>query len=811
MLSAMLPANEQARLETLYSLNILDTPPEERFDRITRTAARYFQAPISTVTLVDQNRQWFKSCIGVDDTENPRTVSFCAHAILSNDILVIPDALIDPRFSDNPLVTDKPYIRFYAGCPLVAPDGSVLGTLCIIDRKPRHMSKDDLDALRDLGFWAQTELNLVQSLKKTQEQKIQLEEAEQIAHIGSWELDLATGEVQWSDELFRIFGYEPGEIEPSMESAFSFIHPADKERLEQLYTQVLSQSAPGEEYDVDATTEFRIICKDSSVRVVHAQGRVFHRDGDAEVEAEMVGPAEIGAGRPAFTYTKVSKLVATIHDITARKEAEDALKESEDRYRRLTEISPNSIVLIEPGGTILLANMRAAELVGVENREQLVGSNVFDSIVPERQAQARQGILRAMQNGSTEDSEYLLLHKSGTKLPVEVSSSVTKYVNGVPSELLLVARDISQRKAAEAQIRKQLDRLSSLHKIDMAIAASLDLNLTLDVILDQVSSHLGVDAADVLLLNKSTQMLTFARGRGLLTGELAQSALRLGQGHAGRAALEQQLIHIPDLREEPDFLRAHLIANESFVSYYGVPLVAKGDVQGVLEIFHRSRLEPDDEWLDFLAILAGQIAIAIDNSSLFAGLQRSNTELSLAYDTTLEGWSRALDLRDEETEGHTRRVTDITLRLAQAMGLENSELVHVRRGALLHDIGKMGIPDAILLKPGPLTDEEWVIMRKHPVYAYELLSPISFLKSSLDIPYCHHEKWDGTGYPRGLKGEQIPMAARIFAVVDVYDALTSNRPYRAAWSRERTLEHIGSLSGTHFDPEVVEAFLRLNA
>jgi putative nucleotidyltransferase with HDIG domain len=209
--------------------------------------------------------------------------------------------------------------------------------------------------------------------------------------------------------------------------------------------------------------------------------------------------------------------------------------------------------------------------------------------------------------------------------------------------------------------------------------------------------------------------------------------------------------------------------------------------------------------------LAGQAAIAIDNFQLFEGLQRSTDELEQAYDATIEGWSHALDLRDHETEGHTQRVTEMTVALAREAGLDEAELLQVRWGSLLHDIGKMGIPDRILLKPGPLTDEEWVIMKKHPTFAWEMISPIRYLHTALDIPYCHHEKWDGTGYPRGLRGAQIPIPARIFAVVDVYDALTSDRPYRKAWSKENTLDHIREQSGKHFDPEVVDTFLKVIA
>jgi HD-GYP domain-containing protein (c-di-GMP phosphodiesterase class II) len=304
-------------------------------------------------------------------------------------------------------------------------------------------------------------------------------------------------------------------------------------------------------------------------------------------------------------------------------------------------------------------------------------------------------------------------------------------------------------------------------------------------------------------------ILEYAANQGFRTSVLKHSHLRIGEGYAGIAALENRIVRIPNLEEEDNvFTRLELLKGENFITYYGVPLVAKGHVKGVLEIFHRSSLEPDEEWFEFLDSLALQAAIAIDNNSLFYELERSNFELMLAYDKTIEGWSRALDYRDKETEGHSQRVTEITVEIARQMGMTEAELVHVRRGALLHDIGKMGIPDSILLKPGPLTEEEWKIMRLHPVYSSELLHPIAYLRPALDIPYCHHEKWDGSGYPRGLKGEQIPLSARIFAVVDVWDALRSDRPYRDAWTEEKTKEYIRSVSGIQFDPKVAEAFIR---
>ena len=370
---------------------------------------------------------------------------------------------------------------------------------------------------------------------------------------------------------------------------------------------------------------------------------------------------------------------------------------------------------------------------------------------------------------------------------------------------------LEQAREAERQEReraeRQLRHTQALRAVDQAITGSLDLRLTLAVVLDQVVGELRADAADVLLVDPHSQELFYGAGRGFRGNTIIAHRLRLGEGYAGRAVLERRTVNIEDLGASADFSRRHLVEEEGFVAAFMTPLVAKGQIAGVLEIFQRRPFQPTAEWLEFLETLAGQAAIAIDNAELFQRLQRANVDLTLAYDTTLEGWSRALDLRDKETEGHARRVMDLTVRLARAMGLREEEMAHLRRGALLHDIGNMGIPDSILLKPGPLTDDEWVIMKKHPVYAFELLSPIAYLRPALEIPYSHHEKWDGTGYPRGLRGEQIPKAARIFAVADVWDALRSDRPYRPAWPQERALNHIREQAGKHFDPVVVQVFL----
>ncbi|MBX0328432.1 GAF domain-containing protein [Oscillochloris sp. ZM17-4] len=374
-----------------------------------------------------------------------------------------------------------------------------------------------------------------------------------------------------------------------------------------------------------------------------------------------------------------------------------------------------------------------------------------------------------------------------------------------------MAASAMRRAELHEQTQQRLQRLQALHNVNMAISASLDLGATLGVLLDHVIDQLRVDAASVLLFDPRTLCLEYAAGRGFRTRGIESSRITLDDQAAGRAVIERRPISLRDLHTHVQFTRERKIDAEGFTAYYTIPLIAKGYVRGVLEVFTRGPWRNDAEWEELLHILAAQATVAIDNTALFEGLQRSNLDLAMAYDATIEGWSRALDLRDKETEGHSQRVTELTVRLARFLRVDEESLIHIRRGALLHDIGKMGVPDAILLKPGPLSSEEWEQMRRHPTYAYEMLRPIDYLRPALDIPHYHHERWDGRGYPHGLAGEAIPLAARIFALADVWDALRSNRPYRQAWDAVRVRSYISAQAGSHFDPAVVRAFLDLDA
>ncbi len=487
----------------------------------------------------------------------------------------------------------------------------------------------------------------------------------------------------------------------------------------------------------------------------------------------------------------------------------------------MRELSPRFNILLDhiPGmvfqshkdarHTLEYASKGCLELTGYEP-DELVGNHSLaygDLIIPDDREMVWLNIQNAFIQRKSLELEYRIQTRSRQVKWVRELGVSYHGSNGNGQVLEGFITDITEWKLAEQQVQRQVRRFQALRNIDLAISAGPNLQFTLGILLEEIMSQLSVDAAAILLTHSGAPVLEYEASRGFNRQGFMHTLVQVGEGLAGEAADTRRTIHIPDLMQPVTEQPLQLpFCEEGFRVYYGVPLIAKGQVKGVLEVFLRSPEPLDAERQEFLEALAGQAAIAVDNSTLFEQLQDSNTELSVAYDATLEGWAKALELRDRETVGHAHRVIEMTLRVARRIGIHGEALQHIRRGALLHDIGKMGVPDSILLKPGPLTTQEWEVMRRHPQHAFEMLKTIDYLSPALEIPYCHHEKWDGSGYPRQLKGTDIPMSARIFAVVDVWDALTSDRPYRPAWPEAQALEYIRMESGRHFDPQVVNAF-----
>jgi PAS domain S-box-containing protein len=375
------------------------------------------------------------------------------------------------------------------------------------------------------------------------------------------------------------------------------------------------------------------------------------------------------------------------------------------------------------------------------------------------------------------------------------------------------ARFIAAREKAEAsmrlsqvQIELQLERVNLLHQIDLVITSQGDLQDKVTRILKHITRVSVFNVVALWLPLETSHSLVLGAQVGLLDPSLDSGNMTFEPDDCVRQAYtERQVSYCPDLYETLSTRAAAW--HEKFASCVSVPLLVGDQVKGVLQFFNSQQVDLDADWQGFLQTLAMQMALTLEQADLLDQMEFAHLELQQAYDATLEGWSQALELRERETAGHSRRVVEQTLAMGRAFGLNEEDLRHMWHGALLHDIGKMGIPDHVLLKPGPLNDEEWRLMRQHPIYAYRLLAGISHLEPALDIPYCHHEKWDGSGYPRGLQGEQIPLVARLFAIVDVCDALLSDRPYRAALPAQEVKRYLREQSGLHFDPHVVDVFL----
>lgn len=463
-------------------------------------------------------------------------------------------------------------------------------------------------------------------------------------------------------------------------------------------------------------------------------------------------------------------------ELVEHRRVEKALRVATGQLQILFGVSPLAVVVLDMDGCVQLWNPAAEKIFGWQESEII---NQPNPLVPEdKQDEYKVFSQQVIQGGALVDQEAVRQRKDGSRITVSISSAMLFGLGDKPMGRMAIFTDVTERKQAETALRESEEKFRSV------IAQSTD---------------------GIRLIDSQGIICEWNRALEEITGLKRDEVM-------GKQFLEALIANIPDelrtaerLENFKKLMLGYLNSTaQGTLSASSVYTIQRRDgsrrkVQSVV-----SRIQTSKG-----AMLCGVVRDITELKQREAELDIAHRELAQSYDLTLEGWARALEIRESETAGHSKRVADLAYRLAQDVGMEEGDLVHLRRGALLHDIGKMGIPDSILLKPGALTAEEWRQMKQHPIYAFEMIQDIPYLQPAFDIPYSHHEKWDGTGYPRGLKGEEISLAARIFALVDVYDALTTDRPYRKAWSRAQTLEYIREQSGSHFDPELVARFLNI--
>lgn len=618
-----------------------------------------------------------------------------------------------------------------------------------------------------------------------------LKKAQEIAQMGSWVWYIPANHYECSDQVFQILGLDP-ETQEGLGLVESFMQAVLPEDQEQFSTQINTFLLNKEPISLET--------------------RIRRRDGE-------IRHLWVGAGEYILDHNGSPLILRGIlQDISERKQAEKQLRENEERLRTAMVAASQGVFEFDVLAQTLVLNDSYASLLGYTDSDQPRPMKVWLDRVHDEDLEKIQSILQAgLQNiPSPVSIEFRVKKACGDYLWIIIfGSAIVWDKDGNPTRFLGVFRDITERKNDSIRIagllqesQKRLKLITSQHEIDKAINSTQGLNPTLEMLVSTLKEHLEIDATAILLFDEGNNEFRCAKSHGFKTDIMENATVDFTRSVAGQAARLGRMIHLAEYAHAIDAKFDAFLKIEGIVDYYAVPLISKGRLEGVLEVFHRSPINPDFEWKEYYEALAGQTAVAIEMAKLMEYLQKANEDLSHAYDATIEGWSLAMDLRDKETEGHTQRVVNMTVELARQLGFPEEDLVHVRRGALLHDIGKIGIPDAILLKPGELSLEERVIIQEHPKYAEKMLNTIEYLHPAIDIPHYHHEKWDGTGYPDGLKGEQIPRAARLFAIVDVYDALTSDRYYRKAWSEENAVAYIQQESGKHFDPEIAKLFVQ---
>ncbi len=772
--------------------------------------------------------------------------------ILEKKPLVLKDAQAEPSFEKSP---DSDYIRGWMGVPLLAR-GEVIGALCLDSRQINAYTDAHAAMLQTFANQVAVVIENVRLFESEHRRWQEAETLRQATSAVASTLDRDEAIRMILEQLAGVVPYDSASVQelkgdhleivggrgwPDSKMVLGMRFPVPGNNPNTIVVQTLKPfilgNAPAMYEEFRKGVHSHIISWLGVPLIVHEQLigilAIDSREPDyftsekAALVTAFANQAAV-AMENARLYKETRQRLAELETVnrisTVLREAQtltDMLTRLMDETLGALQFKAGAIWLYDPAREALVEALSRGWFTNIQDGPVMAGEGIVGIVFESGQAL----VSRDLSGDSLAPRSWRQVAAGwgGVCVPIRTLQEVIGVIffavelprQVLPEDIHLLstisemAGNAIRRSQLHEQTQNQLQRLASLRVIDMAINTILDLRVTLGILTEHILSQLKVDAASVLLLNPRTQMLQHAASAGFRTEAVTSWQVYIANDIASKAIRSRSTIFIENLREITQRGRLTTLAKDQFISYFCVPLIAKGQVKGVLEIYHRSRLEPDADWKNFLETMAEQTAIAVDNAVLFEELQKMNVDLVLAYDAAIEGWSKSLDLRGHEDEGHSRRLADLTLKLATAMGVAENELVHIRRGALLHDIGTMGVPDSILSKAGPLTESEWELMRRHPLFAYEMLNSIPYLRPTLDIPYCHHERWDGSGYPRGLAGKEIPLAARIFAVTDVWNALISDRPYRQAWERETALGFMQKNSGILFDPRVVEAFLNV--
>ncbi|BDI28440.1 hypothetical protein CCAX7_004910 [Capsulimonas corticalis] len=797
-MTLLIPDNEAARLDWLLESQILDTPPDDVFDEVTHMAAELCGVPIAAISLIDAERQWFKSIVGYESQETSRAAAFCAQTILQPEMLIVPDARLDERFSQNPFVTGDPNIRFYAGAPLITSEGYAIGSLCVIDQTPRELSPEKQLILQMLARQVASRIELQRQIvvqKQLIEERaatqaamerseMRLREAQRLARIGSWEYDVVTGRISWSEQLFTLLELDRAEGEPSPEKLRTFYHPDDVAMQAELAKQSIEDGQPFE-FDI------RVMRRDGSPRWMHSVGRAMRGDDGT-----------------------VHRLVGTLADIHERRVAEDALRESECRLRMVLEKGRFTTLHLDLSTSEFIdVSPKAKALFGLPEDAAFTREEFLQTVHPEDRAFVQERMQATLDSTQYTEAEFRIVQKDGSIRWISVHGSAVFGADGQPTGVNGVMHEITDRKWVEVQ-REQALR-EAQERADRDPLTNLWNHRAFHKRLEEETSRAQREGGALTVAMIDVDNFQFFNDvYGHITGDevLREVATRLQAicrpyDTIARFGGDEFALLLPS----PEHITRSEIEDRLQQGLRGLAYApAESEVSIPISFSIGVSIYPQhgSDRHDVVRLADERLRRAKSGGEIESGADQVRASMT----DKLEGFSMldalvtAVDNKDRYTRRHSEDVMTYCLIIARALGVSEAEQHTIGVAALLHDVGKIGVPDAVLRKPGKLTDAEYDAIKHHPQMGAAIVSTVAGLEATLDAVRHHHERWDGRGYPSGLQGEEIPFIARMMAVADAFSAMTTDRPYRLGMPIHKALSILEDGAGSQWDPECVRAF-----
>ena len=799
---ASLPENETARLRALQACRILDTPPEQDYDDIVRLAAEICGVPIAAISLIDSHRQQFKSIVGVDLRETPREYALCAHTILQNDVLIIPDLCADPRSSDNPFVTQPGGLRFYAGAPILTSDGFALGSLCVVDVAPREITHKQIRALQTLARQISSHIELGRRI------------AEQNEIIAA--RDKAADELAFQHGLMgavaasaadAIFVYDGADRITFVNAAAAQMFGWSREELMgSVLHEILHHSRPdGAPYLLSDCPLMRVIGKGETLQ--NHEDIFIHKSGAHISVLCSIAPVSVAGRR--------SGSVVVVHDITEQKRIQETIRQSHHQLRLALQSGRFGTWVVDAvSGANLDISATCKEHFGFGQDAQVTGYDLQNAIHPDDRARIHDLMIHTIDSHEDFTAEYRCVWPDNSEHWIASFCSVLYDPNGNPAQLIGITHEITDRKRMEQEPEAAL--LNAQERADRDPLTGLYNHRAFQKRLEQATDQARLNDQRLLVVMLDLDNFKFFNevyGHGVGDDVLCQIAARLEALSSagdilGRFGGDEFAILLPNVgRTSVGDIESILRRGLEDIAY--LPPCHETPIPITVSLGTATYPEQGLEPGTIIEVADQRLRRAKSGSELGREVDDLRTRMTQDSEgfSMLDALVTSVDNKDRYTRCHSEDVLGYSLQIGRALGLDAQTLETLAVAALIHDVGKIGVPDHILRKPGALTDAEFEAVKKHPTMGAIMVETVPGLQHTLDAVRHHHERWDGRGYPSGLAGHAIPLIARIMAVADAFSAMTTDRPYRKGMEIDKAASILKNGAGAQWDADCVDAFL----